>query len=85
MTLVFFGMKHCPYCTQIKRGRVLEAFSRESGIPVQREDLSRGESELSRYLGVLTVPAFVLVGDRGQAIKKTRGLKTAAQLVKWSR
>ena len=84
MTLVFFSMKHCPWCDQIKRLKVLETFKKlRPDIPVESHDLTAGETELSQFLGVRSVPAFVLVGPDGSGVKKTRGFKTAEQLAKW--
>ena len=83
--LFVFRADWCPHCRLMERAGVMAKLkAAHPDLPVTVEDLTGGESELSRSLNVRTIPAFILVDEDGAVIKRTSGSKTLEQLVRFA-
>ncbi|MHB8734634.1 MAG: thioredoxin family protein [Terriglobales bacterium] len=84
--LLIFRADWCPHCRLMERAGVVAKLKAERpDLPVTVEDLTKGETELSRSLNVRTIPAFILIDDDGEVVKRTSGSKTADQLVRFTK
>lgn len=82
--LIIFKADWCPNCKLMDRANVVSAFRKlRPDIAVTIEDLSDGETELSKSLRVRTIPCLVLMDEAGEVIKRASGAKTASELERW--
>jgi len=85
MALIVFRANWCPHCRMMEKAGVVRELRRLlPDLEIEVEDLSSGLTELASAFRVQTIPAFVLVDEDGEIVKRTSGSKTAAELAKWA-
>jgi hypothetical protein len=67
-----------------RAGVVAKLQAAHPDLSVTMENLTDGESELSRTLRVRTIPCFILMDEAGVVVKRTSGSKTLEQLVRFA-
>ena len=83
--LFVFRADFCPHCRMMERAGVIDKLrAAKPDLDVTVEDLSAGETELSKSLRVRTIPCFVRLDANGNVTKRTTGSKTLEQLVRFA-
>jgi thiol-disulfide isomerase/thioredoxin len=82
--LIIFRADWCPHCRLMEKAGVEAALQKaRPDLSIVTEDLTDGETEMSKSLHVRTIPAFVLLDEEGEIVKRASGSKTVSDLERW--
>lgn len=76
--VLYFTTDNCAQC-RYQQSPILEQFSRETGIPVQKLD-AVAQAELAEFYGVMTVPTTVLLNPERRPVAINYGLASLQKL-----
>jgi len=84
--LYVFRADWCPHCRVVSKAGTIAAFRKaRPDVVVLVEDVTRGITDAAKTFGIRMVPTYVVVGERGQVLRRLHGVVTVEQLERATR